>query len=223
MSEPTGNEKPVEQPWEMSWVKKPIQAVTEFVNKAVDAVKEPWEMPWQKKATPVSTPPEKPAVAPSKGFSVDEYIQKTAVVESGNNPNAKAKKSSAVGLYQFTASTWMDMVNRMDLPYTLMDRKDPKKSEEVMRKFTEMNYEKAKKDLGREPTNVDVYMYHFLGNNASTLLKAKGDEVAYKQVSPAQARANKPVFFHEDGTPKTVNQVLERYMGKFGNGEKGRI
>ena len=117
----------------------------------------------------------------------------------------------------------MDMVNRMDLPYTLMDRKDPKKSEEVMRKFTEMNYEKATKDLGREPTNVDVYMYHFLGNNASTLLKAKGDDVAYKQVSPAQARANKPVFFHEDGTPKTVNQVLERYMGKFGNGEKGRI
>ena len=208
-------EPKVESPWDMEWVKKPFQAVTQFVEETVKGLKEPWEMPWKEKATAPSPTPVKPAVAPSKGFDMDSYITKTAAVESGGNPNAKAKTSSAKGLFQFTAGTWNEMVDKLELPYTLADRTDPKKSEEVMRKFTEKNVVKAKEVLGREPTQLDAYMFHFLGNSAPKFLKADGRELAYKQVTAAQARANKAVFFNKDGTPKTVNEVVERYSERF--------
>lgn len=208
-------EPKVESPWDMDWAKKPFQAVATFVEDVVKAVKEPWDMPWKEKATTPSPTPVKPAVAPSKGFDMDSYIAKTAAVESSDNPNAKAKTSSAKGLFQFTAGTWNDMVNSLEKPYTLADRADPKKSEEVMREFTKRNVEKAKGVLGREPTQLDAYMFHFLGNSAPKFLKADGKELAYKQVTAAQAKANKSVFFDKEGRPKTVNEVVERYSERF--------
>ena len=146
---------------------------------------------------------------------MDSYLQTTAEVESSGNPNAKAKTSSAKGLFQFTAGTWNDMVNSMDLNYTLKDRADPEKAREVMRAFTSRNLEKAKKDLGREPTHVEVYMYHFLGRSAPKVLNAKEDEVAAELVTKAQARANKSVFYNKDGSAKTVKEVLDRYKERF--------
>ena len=35
--------------------------------------------------------------------------------ESGNNPNAKAKTSSASGLFQFTEGTWKELNNKYKL------------------------------------------------------------------------------------------------------------
>lgn len=211
------NKQTTEQssPWERNWIKKPVQAVIEFVDNSVKAIKEPWEKTWKSKDTVPSPTPKKPAVEAPRAFDMDYYIQTTAKVESGNNPNAAAKTSSAKGLYQFTAKTWNEMVNALDLPYTLKDRTDPKKSEEVMRAFTQRNVEKAKSDLGREPTHTEAYMYHFLGNSASRFLKASGNDEAYKHVTPAQARANKSVFFDKEGRPKTVNDILDRYNERF--------
>ena len=38
------------------------------------------------------------------------YLLEKAAVESGFNPNAKAATSSATGLYQFTDSTWLSVL-----------------------------------------------------------------------------------------------------------------
>lgn len=202
-------------PWEQEWIAKPIQAVKDLVDGAVKAFKEPWERDWKQKPAQPITPSKKPAVAPSKGFDMDSYIRTTMDVESSGNPNAKAKTSSAKGLFQFTAGTWNDMVNSMGVNYTLNDRANPEKAKEVMQEFTSRNLERAKLDLGREPTHTEVYMYHFLGRSAPKVLNAKEDEVAANLVTKAQAKANKAVFYNKDGSAKTVGEVLSKYKERF--------
>src|SRR3989304_1697715 len=39
-----------------------------------------------------------------------EYLLKTAMRESGLNPNAMARSSSATGLFQFIEQTWLELV-----------------------------------------------------------------------------------------------------------------
>jgi len=191
---PPAPEQPKQAPWEMAW-------------KAVRAFFVP-------EAPKVAPAPKKPAVAPSKGFDMDSYLRTTAQVESSNNPRAKASTSSATGLYQFTAGTWNDVTNKMNVTYTLADRKDPVKSEEVMREFTKRNVERAREDLGREPTHLDAYMYHFLGRSAPKVLQADEKAIAASLVTKAQAKANKSVFFDKDGRARTVKEVLDRYREK---------
>ena len=38
------------------------------------------------------------------------YLLRTSGIESGFDPNAKAKSSSATGLFQFTEQTWLQMI-----------------------------------------------------------------------------------------------------------------
>lgn len=44
----------------------------------------------------------------NQGFNQEAFIKRVIGVESGGNPNAKAKRSSAFGLGQFTDGTWLD-------------------------------------------------------------------------------------------------------------------
>lgn len=104
------------------------------------------------------------------------YYKKLARVESSNNPNAKAKTSSATGLYQFIDSTWGNLVKEMGKDYTLEDRKDPKKSQEVIEYFTKKNEKYLKNKLDREPNEAELYLTHFLGMpRAGKLLKTIQD------------------------------------------------
>ena len=208
----------VQKPWEMGWIKKQIQPLSERTQKAASEML-PWEMPWKQRAAPSQADarrvPQQPAVS-----SIDKYIDILGGVESGNNPNAKAKTSSATGLHQFTEGTWMNMVNKLGLDYTLSDRKDPQKSREVTREFTKMNAQKAEQDLGRKPTMTDLYMYHFAGpTGAPKLLKAPPDAPAIEHASEGAVKANKPVFFHKVNgrytKPKTVEEVIATFRKKF--------
>lgn len=158
---------------------------------------------------PVST---KPA---TKQFDIKTYLTHLSSTESNNDPSAKSSTSSATGLYQFTGPTWMEIVNKLDLPYTLNDRKDPDKSEVVVKEFTKRNIEKAKNDLGREPTMTEAYMYHFVGRSAPKLLQAPPEASAADYITPSQAKANKSVFYNKDGSSKTVKEVISKYEGRF--------
>lgn len=202
------------EPWKRAW-----NDVTDFGNKVVNSVseaisgpKKPWEQNWGG-----SMPSSKQiAPEPSGGSAVDTFMKKLENVESKGVATAKNPKSSATGLHQFIDSTWQEEVKALGKNYTLEDRKDPEKSREVFRAFTDKNEEKAVSDLGRKPQAHELYMYHLLGRNgAGDILKASADKPAIRFVSAKQARANKNIFYDEGGDPRTVKEVLTTFREKF--------
>lgn len=140
------------------------------------------------------------------------YYDRTARAESGGRSNAKNPNSSASGLYQFTKGTWRTVVDKYGLKYTDADRFDKNKSREVMEFFTRDNAEQLK-SYGIKPNNTDLYTAHFMGVGGARKLLATQREnpnaSVYDVATPAQIKANKSVFLHKDGTPKTVGQVYE--------------
>lgn len=105
------------------------------------------------------------------------FTERVALVESSNNPNARAKTSSATGLYQFIDATWLENVGKHapDLMEGRSDeeilalRTDPEISTRIFRKFTEDNARHLTK-RGIEPTPSNLYLAHFLGKNGATRL-----------------------------------------------------
>lgn len=219
----TQEDKPVSKmPWEQEWIEKPKQAimnVVETVKEAVGSVKMPWERTWEEKsrATPQAAP--KAATVPSTGFNMDRYTSKLISAESSGDPNAKAKKSSALGLAQFTNATWMEQVNKLGLNYTLKDRTDPAKVLKVLVPFTEENINKARKQLGREPTETEVYLYHFVPAKAAGLIQANPTALSTHYVSESTIKANKDIFYNKSKnrytTPRTVGEVLSIFRKKM--------
>ena len=223
MAEPV--EKQPTMPWQENYELKEAQApvpsimqqAQEGVQKVVEGVKNgkmPWELDW-KEIPRTSFKKALPADVRRSDNAIASFQSKLESVESGGDPNAKASTSSATGLHQFTASTWKDTVSQMGKDYSLADRKDPAKSREVFQFFTQQNAQAAESDLGRKPTEVDLYMYHFLGKgDAPGFLKAPRDEDATKYVSKKAALANKTIFY-EGSKPRTVGEVIDRFRRKF--------
>lgn len=74
---------------------------------------------------------------------------------------------------------------------------------------------KVRKGDGRDPSNVELYMYHFLGRDgAGEFLNAPKDKPAIDFVSKGAASANKTVFY-KGGEPRTVGEVLNNFARKF--------
>ena len=210
-------------PWEQVWgvVRGAGESVVKALSgsdKGVDGSKKPWEMIWGATTRPDVPPSPQPVKAPSQGFNLDEYLPKLSRIESGDNPDAKSKTSSATGLYQFTEATWKDANRQMGKGYSLADRKDPAKSQEVVAFFTQKNIDRAVEDLGRHPKEHELYMYHLLGRNgAGDMLQAPPDKPATSFATAKQAKANKGVFYKPDGSKRTVGEVLSMFKQKFEN------
>ena len=127
------------------------------------------------------------ARATGAGF---EYLLNTALRESNLNPNAKAKTSSATGLFQFIDQTWLGtmkqsgaslgygkyadaitrtpqgkfVVNDPAMRREIMAlRKDPTANAVMAGAFANSNAKVLTDRLGRKPTDGELYMAHFLG------------------------------------------------------------
>lgn len=137
--------------------------------------------------------------AQSTGASFD-YLLTTARVESGLNPQASAKTSSARGLFQFIDRTWLSTVKQAgpalgygqyadaisqnaDGSLSVADpamrqkisdlRDDPKASAAMAAAFSNSNAVQLTQSLGRKPNDGELYMAHFMGaNGASQLISA---------------------------------------------------
>lgn len=140
------------------------------------------------------------------------YYSRVASAESGGNSNAKNPNSSASGTFQFIKSTWNAVVDKYGLGYSENDRFDKYKSKEVAELFTRDNSEQLKK-YGINPNNTDLYAAHFMGvGGAHKLLSAQRqdpNQSVYSVATTAQINANKNIFLHKNGTPKTVGQVYQ--------------
>jgi len=167
----------------------------------------PFDMPRQ------SMPQPKPQQAPQMMATpqvTPQFLQKLAMAESSGNPLARAKTSSAKGLYQFTDGTWRNMVDKYgaQLGVGYDDIFDPQAQTKMAVKLAQDNGRILQKTLGRLPNDGELYAAHFLGaGGAVKMLKAKGTGKVAAKINPAAAKANRSIFF--DGKrARTVDEVL---------------
>jgi hypothetical protein len=156
--------------------------------------------------------PQAPA-EPSK----PDYYERLKMAESSGIADIKAKTSSATGHHQFIERTWKELTTKYGKEYSLEDRKDPAKSLEIARLYTEENKKILAKSLGDEPTDTQLYAAHFLGTTgAKKFLMASPKKLAKDVVNAKQVAANKNIFFDEKNKPRTVSQVYGVLQKKIG-------
>jgi len=182
--------------------------------------------------------------AQSAGASF-EYLLSTAKVESGLNAGAQAPTSSARGLFQFVEQTWLgtmkeagpslgygqyaEAISRAPSGiYTVSDpaaraqildlRNDPAVSTAIAGAFTQRNAADMTAQIGRMPTDGELYIAHFLGSGGATrmvqLAQTRPDASA-ADAFPYAAAANRSIFYDRQGEPRTVAQVYNGLIGRY--------
>lgn len=172
----------------------------------------------------------------SRKSGVDfSYLVKQAGVESSFNPDAKAKGSTATGLYQFIQRTWLDMVEKHGDKYgidanlprkdLLALRRDPELSSYMAAELANENRDTLERNWGGDIGETELYLAHFMGaGGASSFLKAKDRNpmVAAADLFPEAARSNRAVFFDgRTGRARSVAEVYEFFDRKFEQYEPG--
>ena len=184
------------------------------------------------------------AAASSTGVDFN-YLFNQARVESSLNPEAKARTSSATGLYQFIEQSWLGVVARhgddhglgwaasaitrgSDGRYRVADpamrsaildlRRDPTASAAMAAEFASDNRNHLESRLGHRVDSVDLYLAHFLGAGGATKFLRNFEanpDAAAADFFPAAARSNRPVFYNRDGSARSLSEVRERFAAKF--------
>ena len=185
------------------------------------------------------------AAADRTGVDFD-YLMNQARVESGFRADAKASTSSASGLFQFTQQTWLATLKQHGAEhnlswaaeaisadkhgqYSVPDpqlrgqilalRNQPEAASVMAAEFAADNSDALSTALGREPESVDLYLAHFLGSSGATkFLKAWEADPSQPAATlfPSAADANKPIFYGRNGTPRTLNDIRDRFRAKMG-------
>ena len=164
------------------------------------------------------------------------FLLGTAKRESGYNPAARARTSSATGLFQFTDQTWLATLKQHGAKYgyaryadliqqassgryfvpgaearaVVMDlRLDPHASALMAGELAVDHAAYLRGRVGREPTSGELYVAHVLGPQGSArLIQAAQASPAASAAAlfPEAAAANRPIFFRQ-GRAATVAEV----------------
>jgi hypothetical protein len=183
----------------------------------------------------------------SNATGVDaDFLVRTARRESAMNPSARARTSSAAGLFQFIEQTWLGTVKAhgakhgygqyADLIYRSGDgrwrvegsarnvvldlRFDPQAASTMAAELTASNAAYLRGRSGREPGAGDLYAAHFLGPaGAAQLMDAMERRPGASAVAlfPEAAAANRSIFYRE-GRPATVAEVHANLQRSAGQG-----
>jgi len=182
--------------------------------------------------------------AQSTGISF-EYLLTTAKIESNLNPSAQASTSSAKGLYQFIDQTWLgtmkqagaalglgryaDSIMRSpDGHYEVSDpamraailrlRSDPQASAMLAGALTRNNASLVGSNIGRQPTDGELYIAHFLGaDGAGKLINgaAAHPNASAAAMFPHAAAANHSIFYAASGRARSVGEVYAKLTRLF--------
>lgn len=152
-------------------------------------------------------------LAASKMVGVDPALMSTMIaIESNFRPGVKAGTSSATGLGQFISSTWEEMLTKYGAKYGIAPGTPPTDARAnalMTAEFLKANGSYLERKLGRKPTDNDLYLAHFLGvGGAETFLKAAPGQIAAR-IMPKAANANRPIFYNEDRSPRTIAEVYK--------------
>jgi len=161
------------------------------------------------------------------------FLLAQARLESGLDPSARARTSSARGLYQFTGSTWLRTLERhgadlgLDTAGTAQDpagraqllamRGDPAASAMMAGELANDNRGYLYNVLGRDPDNAELYLAHFLGPDAAgKFLGALSTDPTQSAAAllPRAAGANHAIFF-AGSSPRSVGEVMNLLRTKF--------
>lgn len=188
----------------------------------------------------------------SNATGVDfDFLMRTARRESALNPSARARTSSAAGLFQFIEQTWLGTVKSHGARHGLgqyadlihrgsdgrwrvegsarnvvMDlRFDPQAASAMAAELTASNAAYLRGRTGREPGAGDLYAAHFLGPaGAAQLMQAldRNPGASASALFPEAASANRSIFYR-DGRPATVAEVHANLQRAAGDGAPAAI
>lgn len=180
------------------------------------------------------------------------YLLGTAMRESSLRPQARSATSSATGLFQFVEQTWLGLVKAHGARYGLATyagairqdgdgryrcdpavrdsilalRKDPQTSALMAGEFAKDTGNQLRAELGRDVCGGELYAAHFLGTSAACrLIRLNGSDPAASAAArfPEAAAANRGVFFHPDGSAKSVREVYAWVMRQPGSQGSVRV
>jgi hypothetical protein len=178
--------------------------------------------------------------------SVDfNFLIAQAQVESAMNPSARARTSSATGLFQFIDSTWLATLQKHGDRFGLggvageigTNRSgqafiaDPARREAILglrnnpeiaslmaAALAEDNRAHLQPILGRAPDHAELYLAHFLGAGGA------GRFLSAMQANPQQsaaslfgkaAAANRTIFYEANGAPRSLAGVMDLLGNKM--------
>jgi len=182
----------------------------------------------------------------SRATNVDfGLLMAEASQESGFRPDATAKGSSATGLFQFIAGTWLDLVQRFGDKYgigalarqvssdgagrpmvvdpmarqrILELRKDPKLSAALAAEQTRLNQRTLGAALGRPADNAELYLAHFLGAGGATAFLGALEQNGTTPAAPLMpeaAAANPSVFFDDAGRARSLGEIYGAFAQRI--------
>jgi hypothetical protein len=152
------------------------------------------------------------------------YLMVVAARESSFDPQKRARRTSAIGLYQFTAKTWLRSVRAFGERHGLEEyakqivvdehgavsmrnaaarakllrlRADPRISALMGAELARDNEGRLMLKLGRSVTPAEIYMAHLLGvNEAARVIEIahSAPHTSSARLLPAAARANPDLF-----------------------------
>ena len=168
------------------------------------------------------------------------YMMALADKESSFLPGNKASTSSAVGLFQFISSTWLEAVrsfgpmhgliaeaesiagagakiaveNETMREHILGLRRNPYISALMAAEMMKRDKTKIEAKLGRKLSRSEFYLSHFFGVDSASKFIALVDDTPKKSARdafPAAAKSNKSLFFTKDGKKTRQLSVAEVY------------
>jgi hypothetical protein len=190
-------------------------------------------------AAQVSGALKKASASTGVGF---DYLYRVAVRESSLNPAARAKTSSAAGLFQFIEQTWLgavkkhgpahglaaeaaDIIRGANGRFTVADparrqaildlRFDAEKASSLAAELARDNKAALEGALGRAVDGADLYAAHFLGPKGARALLTAEPGASAAALLPTAAAANRHVFF-DGARERTVGEVIDSFRKTIG-------
>ena len=174
-----------------------------------------------------------------------QYLLATAQVESGFNPTATVSTSSAKGLFQFIDQTWLATIKQsgaalgygryadaiVQTPagtYAVADpamrheilalRDDPVANAAMAGAFTQQNAAQLKERIGRDASEGELYIAHFMGAGGGAQLinlAEQNPSATAATAFPGAAKANPSIFYDRQGHARSAAEVYHVLVARY--------